>query len=92
MELKASVWSCTCGAKISPGDLKSLLSKEVKRTLETARLETALSVDPGTAVRRYCDILDSLYRLTSHPWSGLVMPERMLWKAIRTMNGNKLVL
>ena len=89
MELEGSVWVCHCGANMAASQVNTILSRQVKRTLETARMESSLGVDVGEALRSYCDILGELYRLTSHPWTGLEMPERMLWKAIRTKNGNK---
>ena len=52
-------------------------------------MESMMGDDIGGALRSYCDILGEMYRVTEHPWAGLVMPEQMLWKAIRTMNGNK---
>ena len=92
MKLVGSVWSCECGGQLSVSDVKSRLSRQVKRTLETARTEPVGSDDVGVAVRSYCDILEEMYSLTSHPWAGLVMPEQMLWKALRTMRGNKSIL
>ena len=92
MKLVGSVWSCDCGGQISISDVKTRLSRQVKRTLETARTEAVVSEDVGVAVQSYCDILEEIYRLTSHPWAGLVMPEQMLWKALRTIRGNKAVL
>ena len=91
MKLVGSVWSCECGGQLSVSDVKSRLSRQVKRTLETARTEPVGSDDVGVAVQSYCDILEEMYSLTSHPWAGLVMPEQMLWKAVRTMRGNKSV-
>ena len=92
MKLVGSTWSCPCGANVSVSDIKTVLSKQVKRTLETTRMEPALSDEVGAALHNsYCDILEEMYSVTCHPWAGLVMPERMLWKAIRTMRGNKSV-
>ena len=92
MKLLGSVWSCDCGGRVSISEVKSRLSKQVKRTLETARTESVVSEDVGVAVQSYCDILQEIYNLTSHPWAGLVMPEQMLWKALRTIKGNKSIL
>ena len=92
MKLVGSVWSCECGGQLSVSDVKSRLSRQVKRTLETARTEPVESEEVGSALESYCDILDQMYHLTSHPWAGLVMPEQMLWKAVRTRRGNKSVL
>ena len=91
MNLVGSVWRCECGGQISVSEVKSRLARQVKRTLETARTEPVVSEDDGGALESYCDILQQMYSLTSHPWAGLVMPERMLWKAVRTMRGNKSV-
>ena len=92
MKLVGSVWSCDCGGQISVSEVKNRLSRQVKRTLETARTESMVSEDVGVALRSYCDILQEIYSLTSHPWAGLVMPEQMLWKALRTIRGNKSIL
>ena len=91
MKLVGSVWSCDCGGQLSVSEVKNRLSRQVKRTLETARAEPVVGEDVGGALESYCDILGEMYRVTSHPWAGLVMPERMLWKAVRTMRGNKSV-
>ena len=89
MKLVGSDWSCDCGERRSCSDVKTSLSRQVKRSLETARTEPMMSEAVGGALQSYCDILEEMYSLTSHPWAGLVMPEQMLWKAIRTMRGNK---
>ena len=91
MTLVGSVWSSDSGGQLSVSEVKTRLSRQMRRTLETARTEPVAREEMGEAVASYCDILEEMYRLTSHPWAGLVMPEQMLWKALRTMKGNKSV-
>ena len=88
MKLSGGTWTCMCGKERSEGQVTAMVAELVRKVMETIQME-ALAGDFPLAVKSYSDILTKLYSVVAHPWRGLVMPEQMLWKAIRMVRGNR---
>ena len=84
--VNTDTWTCPeCGRCRDSAQLRSFLSSQVMRTVNTAQCD----MDEESARRAYKGILDDVYTAVSHPWRGLIMPEQLFWKAVRMTNGNK---
>ena len=76
-----------CGKERSEQEVTSLVAHLVRRVMDTIKME-AMTGDFSKSVNSYRDILTQMYSVVEHPWRGLIMPEQMLWKAIRMLWGN----
>merc|ERR1711892_246465 len=88
MNLRSGTWSCTCGKERSEVQVTAMVAELVRKVMETIQMEAMTGGFP-LAVKSYSNILTALYSVVAHPWRGLVMPEQMLWKAIRMVRGNR---
>ena len=90
LEMKTSgeEWLCQCGKRVGQKQVTALLADHMRKLMETMKME-AMTGDFMMSIKNYSNILKSLYSVAEHPWRGLVMPEQMLWKAIRMVHGNR---
>jgi len=88
MKLRGDTWVCMCDKERSEGQVKARVAELVRKVMDIVQME-ALTGDFSLSVGRYRDILTDLYEVVTHPWRGLVMPEQMLWKAVRMVWGNR---
>ena len=88
MTLRGGAWTCKCGKERNEGQVTARVAELVRKVVDTVQME-ALTSNFSQAVESYSSILSGLYSVVSHPWRGLVMPEQMLWKAVRMVWGNR---
>ena len=87
MKLRSGTWSCSCGKRRSENQVTGMVGEIMRKVMETIQME-AMTGDFSLSMQHYSDLICQLYSVVAHPWRGLVMPEQMLWKAIRMVKGN----
>ena len=87
MVLRRGAWSCSCGKVRSESQVQAMVGEIMRKVMETMQVE-AMTGDFSLSMQHYSDLISKLYSVVAHPWRGLVMPEQMLWKAIRMVKGN----